>query len=51
MGLTAGGLPLSLQFAARPFEEALLCKAADAFQRVTDFHRQLPPLLTELVPA
>ncbi len=45
MGFTAGGLPLSLQLAARPFEEALLVRAGDAYQRATDWHLRVPPLV------
>jgi aspartyl-tRNA(Asn)/glutamyl-tRNA(Gln) amidotransferase subunit A len=44
MGFTGGGLPLSLQMAARPFEEATALKVGDAFQRVTDWHLQVPAL-------
>lgn len=44
MGSNAAGLPLSLQIAGRPFEEALLLKAGDAYQQVTDWHLQVPPL-------
>ncbi|MEV4420927.1 amidase [Patulibacter sp. NPDC049589] len=47
MGFTDGGLPLSLQLAARPFEEALLVRAGDAFQQATDWHLRVPPLVAE----
>jgi aspartyl-tRNA(Asn)/glutamyl-tRNA(Gln) amidotransferase subunit A len=46
MGFTEGGLPLSLQLAGRPFEEALLVQAGDAFQQATDWHLRVPPLVT-----
>jgi aspartyl-tRNA(Asn)/glutamyl-tRNA(Gln) amidotransferase subunit A len=49
MGFTDGGLPLSLQLAARPFEEALLVRTGDAFQQATDWHLRVPPLITDLV--
>jgi aspartyl-tRNA(Asn)/glutamyl-tRNA(Gln) amidotransferase subunit A len=49
MGFTEGGLPLSLQLAARPFEEALLVRTGDAFQQATDWHLRVPPLITDLV--
>lgn len=42
MGFTADRLPLSLQLAARPFDEALLVRAGDAYQAVTDWHLQVP---------
>lgn len=52
MGFTGDGMPLSLQLGARPFEEATALQAADAYQAVTDWHLQLPPVLTEtLAPA
>jgi aspartyl-tRNA(Asn)/glutamyl-tRNA(Gln) amidotransferase subunit A len=46
MGATATGLPLSIQFAGPAFGEADLLRAADAFQRVTDWHRRVPALVT-----
>jgi aspartyl-tRNA(Asn)/glutamyl-tRNA(Gln) amidotransferase subunit A len=52
MGFNAAGLPLSLQIAGRPFEEALVLKVGDAFQQVTDWHLQVAPLVTAvLAPA
>jgi aspartyl-tRNA(Asn)/glutamyl-tRNA(Gln) amidotransferase subunit A len=45
MGLTAGGLPLSLQIAGKPFDEATILQIGDAYQRATDWHLQLPPLV------
>jgi aspartyl-tRNA(Asn)/glutamyl-tRNA(Gln) amidotransferase subunit A len=47
MGFTAAGLPLGLQIAGRPFEETLVLRAGDAFQRVTDWHLRAPELLTD----
>lgn len=44
MGATDGGLPLGLQIAGRPFEEALVLRAGDAYQRRTDWHLQVPSL-------
>jgi aspartyl-tRNA(Asn)/glutamyl-tRNA(Gln) amidotransferase subunit A len=43
-GLTAAGLPVGLQIVGRPFDEATVLRVADAFQRVTDWHRRRPPL-------
>jgi aspartyl-tRNA(Asn)/glutamyl-tRNA(Gln) amidotransferase subunit A len=44
MGFTRGGLPLSLQLAGRPFEEGVLVRVGDAYQRATDWHLRVPPL-------
>jgi len=46
MGFSATGMPLSLHLAGRPFDEALLLRAADAYQRATGWHHRLPPLLS-----
>ncbi len=43
-GLSTTGLPLAFQLIGRPFDEALVLKTADAFQRETDWHRRRPPL-------
>ena len=43
-GLSSQGLPIGLQLLARPFDEPTLLRAAQAFQRTTDFHRLKPPL-------
>jgi aspartyl-tRNA(Asn)/glutamyl-tRNA(Gln) amidotransferase subunit A len=44
-GFDANGLPIGLQLAGRPFAEARLLRLADAYQRDTDWHALLPPLL------
>jgi aspartyl-tRNA(Asn)/glutamyl-tRNA(Gln) amidotransferase subunit A len=51
MGFNHEGLPLSLQLGARPFEEALALRAGDAFQAVTEWHLQVPPLVAESLAA
>ena len=43
-GFTAGGLPIGLQIVGRPFDEATVLRAADAYQRSTDWHVRRPPL-------
>jgi aspartyl-tRNA(Asn)/glutamyl-tRNA(Gln) amidotransferase subunit A len=44
MGFSGEGMPLSLQLGARPFEEQVLVRAGDAYQRATDWHLQVPSL-------
>jgi aspartyl-tRNA(Asn)/glutamyl-tRNA(Gln) amidotransferase subunit A len=43
----AGGadrLPIGLQLVGRMFDETTMLRVADAFERTTDWHRQMPPL-------
>jgi aspartyl-tRNA(Asn)/glutamyl-tRNA(Gln) amidotransferase subunit A len=42
-GFTQDGLPIGMQLVGRPFDEATVLRAADAFQRHTDFHTRRPP--------
>ena len=41
-GFTKNGLPCAFQLIGKPFAEANLLKAADAFQRLTDWHQRKP---------
>jgi aspartyl-tRNA(Asn)/glutamyl-tRNA(Gln) amidotransferase subunit A len=42
-GFARNGLPTSMQIAGRPWDEAMVLKVADAFQRETDWHSRHPP--------
>jgi aspartyl-tRNA(Asn)/glutamyl-tRNA(Gln) amidotransferase subunit A len=44
-GLDTNGMPIGLQIQGRPFAEGTILKIADAFQRTTDHHKKLPPML------
>ncbi|MFN0030099.1 MAG: amidase [Acidimicrobiales bacterium] len=44
MGFTVGGMPLGLQLNGRPFEDDVVLRAGDAFQRLTAHHLQVPPM-------
>lgn len=46
IGFTDSGLPLSMQFSGRPFEEATILRAGDAYQAATDWHLRVPDLAT-----
>jgi aspartyl-tRNA(Asn)/glutamyl-tRNA(Gln) amidotransferase subunit A len=43
-GFSSNDLPVAFQLMGRPFSEPLLLRAADAYQRVTDWHRRAPEL-------
>jgi aspartyl-tRNA(Asn)/glutamyl-tRNA(Gln) amidotransferase subunit A len=43
-GFSAGGLPIGMQLVGRPFDEATVLRAADAYQRLTDWHTRRPVL-------
>jgi aspartyl-tRNA(Asn)/glutamyl-tRNA(Gln) amidotransferase subunit A len=43
-GFSADGLPIGLQLIGRPFDDAGVLRAADAFERSTDFHLRRPPI-------
>ncbi len=45
-GFSESGLPLSFQVIGKPFAEGTILKVADAYQRVTDHHLQVPPVVT-----
>jgi aspartyl-tRNA(Asn)/glutamyl-tRNA(Gln) amidotransferase subunit A len=42
-GFDSNGLPIGFQIQGRPFAEGRILKIADAYQRDTMWHRQLPP--------
>jgi aspartyl-tRNA(Asn)/glutamyl-tRNA(Gln) amidotransferase subunit A len=44
-GFDPNGLPIGLQIAGRPFAEARVLRAVDAYQRDTDWHRRRPPVV------
>ncbi|MCW2802125.1 MAG: amidase [Propionibacteriaceae bacterium] len=51
MGFNDIGLPLSLQVVGRPFDETTVLRAGDAFQRVSDFHLAVPPMMSSVAVA
>jgi aspartyl-tRNA(Asn)/glutamyl-tRNA(Gln) amidotransferase subunit A len=44
-GFTNDRLPVGLQIAGRPFEEATILRVAYAYERATHWHEQRPPML------
>ena len=44
-GFDRDGLPIGLQIAGRWFDEATVLRAGEAFERATDWHRRVPPLV------
>lgn len=45
-GFDTNGLPVAFQLVGRPFAEATLLRAADAYQRATEWHRCSPSMNT-----
>jgi aspartyl-tRNA(Asn)/glutamyl-tRNA(Gln) amidotransferase subunit A len=43
-GFTRAGLPVGLQIAGRPFDEATVLRAGRAYERATDWHTRTPPI-------
>ncbi|MBV9355705.1 MAG: Asp-tRNA(Asn)/Glu-tRNA(Gln) amidotransferase GatCAB subunit A [Chloroflexi bacterium] len=43
-GFTEQGLPIGLQIAGRPFDEAMVLRIGQAYESATDWHRRSPPL-------
>ena len=43
-GFTSEGLPIGVQLAARPFEDALALQVADAYEGATEWHKRRPPI-------
>src|SRR6202007_2052204 len=43
-GLSSGGLPLSVQFVGRYFDDATVLRVAAAYERGTDWHKKHPSL-------
>jgi aspartyl-tRNA(Asn)/glutamyl-tRNA(Gln) amidotransferase subunit A len=43
-GFSTTGLPMSLQIAGRPFDEATVLRVGHAYEQATDWHRRRPPV-------
>ena len=43
-GFTSSGMPIGLQLAGRPFEDALVLRVAQAYEQATEWHTRRPPL-------
>jgi aspartyl-tRNA(Asn)/glutamyl-tRNA(Gln) amidotransferase subunit A len=42
-GFSGDGLPLSLQIACRPYDEAMALRVGWAYQQTTEWHTSRPP--------
>ena len=43
-GFTSSGMPIGMQLAGRPFEEATVLRVAHAYEQATDWHSLRPPM-------
>jgi aspartyl-tRNA(Asn)/glutamyl-tRNA(Gln) amidotransferase subunit A len=41
-GFSTSGLPMSMQIVGKPFDEATVLRAGDAYQQLTDWHLRMP---------
>jgi aspartyl-tRNA(Asn)/glutamyl-tRNA(Gln) amidotransferase subunit A len=46
-GFTAEGLPIGLQFVARPWDEATMLRTADAYEQATAWGERVPPAMAK----
>jgi aspartyl-tRNA(Asn)/glutamyl-tRNA(Gln) amidotransferase subunit A len=46
-GFTAGGLPIGLQIAGQPFDEATVLRLGHAYEQQTDWHRRRPSMRSD----
>ena len=47
-GFSSNTLPLSMQLIGKAFDEATVFQVGDAYQRLTDWHLQVPPIATQV---
>jgi aspartyl-tRNA(Asn)/glutamyl-tRNA(Gln) amidotransferase subunit A len=50
-GFTSSGLPIGLQIAGKPFDEATVLRLAHAYEQQTAWHRRQPPMAPASTPA
>jgi aspartyl-tRNA(Asn)/glutamyl-tRNA(Gln) amidotransferase subunit A len=50
-GFSSAGLPIGMQVVGRPFDEPTVFKISDAYQQITDWHVQIPPIAKEAMKA
>jgi aspartyl-tRNA(Asn)/glutamyl-tRNA(Gln) amidotransferase subunit A len=51
MGFSTSGLPLALQIAGRPFDDASVLRIAHAYEQATAWHTKRPPVVIGATPA
>jgi aspartyl-tRNA(Asn)/glutamyl-tRNA(Gln) amidotransferase subunit A len=50
-GFTKDDVPMSIQIAAKPFDEAMMFRVANAYEQATDWHARHPDLDKTVGPA
>ena len=50
-GFSEAGLPIGMQVVGAAFDEPMVFKVADAYQRLTDWHLRVPEIAREAQPA
>jgi aspartyl-tRNA(Asn)/glutamyl-tRNA(Gln) amidotransferase subunit A len=44
-GFTSAGLPIGLQIAGKPFDEAMVLRVAHTYEQHTEWHRRQPSIM------
>jgi aspartyl-tRNA(Asn)/glutamyl-tRNA(Gln) amidotransferase subunit A len=47
-GFSSTGLPLSMQIVGKPFDEATVLRAGDAYQQLVDWQLRVPPIAIQV---
>ena len=50
-GLSRDGLPIGMQIVGKPFDEPMVLRVGEAYQRVSDWHTRRPPMARVEQPA
>jgi aspartyl-tRNA(Asn)/glutamyl-tRNA(Gln) amidotransferase subunit A len=50
-GFSSSGMPIGMQIVGKAFDDAMVLRVGDAYQRLTDWHQRTPAASREVQPA